>query len=211
MKNTILFDVDGTLIDTEKTIIKSFQKTLQDTYGITPKAEELFYVLGIPGTKAIEKYAHSEIEGQKLLTDWNENDHAMFHYSEIFDGIERALKQLKQRNIKLGIVTSRTDSEMQVVLDNFDIGKYFDIFITASKTKLHKPNPDPILKAMKILNLSSQDTMYVGDSIYDFQCARNAGIEFGLASWGAKENPEFAKVDYYLQVPTDLTKVIQKS
>lgn len=211
MKNTILFDVDGTLIDTEKTIIKSFQKTLNDTYGIKPAAEELFYVLGIPGTKAVEKYVHSKAEAQKLLSDWNENDHAMFHYSEMFNGIKKALEQLKQQGIKLGIVTSRTDAEMQVVLDNFDIGKYFDIFVTASETKLHKPDPDPILKAMEILNLSPQDTMYVGDSIYDFQCAQNAGIEFGLASWGAKENPEFDKVDYHLQSPTDLTEIIQKS
>lgn len=208
MKSTILFDVDGTLIDTEKTIIKSFQKTLSDTYGITPKAEELFYVLGIPGTKAVERYVHSEAESQKLLADWTENDHAMFHYSKVFNDIEQALEQLQKQNIRLGIVTSRTDAEMQVVTDNFDIGKYFDIFITASKTKLHKPNPDPILKAMEILNLSPQETMYVGDSIYDFQCAKNAGIEFGLAGWGAKENPEFAKVDYHLKTPLDLTRLV---
>lgn len=208
MKSTILFDVDGTLIDTEKTIIKSFQKTPSDTYGITPTAEELFYVLGIPGTKAVKRYVHSETESQKLLADWTENDHAMFHYSKIFNDIEQTLEQLQKQNIRLGIVTSRTDAEMQVVTDNFDIGKYFDIFITASKTKLHKPNPDPILKAMEILNLSPQETMYVGDSIYDFQCAKNAGIEFGLAGWGAKENPEFAKVDYHLKTPLDLTRLV---
>src|SRR5699024_11355042 len=60
---------DLTLIDTEKTIIKSFQKTLSDTYGITPTAEELFYVLGIPGTKAVKRYVHSETESQKLLAE----------------------------------------------------------------------------------------------------------------------------------------------
>lgn len=208
MKSTILFDVDGTLIDTEKTIIKSFQKTLSDTYGISSTAEELFYILGIPGTKAVERYVHSEAESQKLLDDWNENDHAMFHYATVFDGIEQALEQLHQQNIKLGIVTSRTDAEMQVVKDNFDIDKYFDVFITASQTKLHKPNPEPILKAMETLNLAPRETMYVGDSIYDFQCAQNAGIEFGLASWGAKENPEFAKVDYHLKTPFDLIELV---
>ncbi|PMD68034.1 HAD family hydrolase [Companilactobacillus nuruki] len=208
MGKTILFDVDGTLIDTEKTIIKSWQKTLKTVFNITPPAEDLFYVLGIPGTKAVKKYSTSSKQDQLLLDLWEENDHEMFHYSELFKNIEQILKKLKSKNIQLGIVTSRTDKEMQLVLDNFPIQEYFDTFITASKTKLHKPNPEPILKAIDTLNISPQNTLYVGDSIYDFQCARNAKVDFALAGWGAKDNPEFSKVDYFLKQPSELVKII---
>lgn len=208
MGKTILFDVDGTLIDTEKTIIKSWQKTLKTVFNITPQAEDLFYVLGIPGTKAVKKYSTSSKQDQLLLDLWEENDHEMFHYSELFKNIEQMLKKLKSKNIQLGIVTSRTDKEMQLVLDNFPIQEYFDTFITASKTKLHKPNPEPILKAIDTLNISPQNTLYVGDSIYDFQCARNAKVDFALAGWGAKDNPEFSKVDYFLKQPSELVKII---
>ncbi|ALB28277.1 HAD family hydrolase [Companilactobacillus heilongjiangensis] len=208
MSKTILFDVDGTLIDTEKTIIKSWQKTLKDTLNIEPAAEELFYVLGIPGTKAVQKYSNGPQQSQELLTLWEQNDHKMFHYSELFDGITTMLQQLKDKNIKLGVVTSRTNKELQLVLDNFDIEKYFSTFITASKTKLHKPNPEPILKAIETLQIDPAETLYIGDSIYDFQCARNANVEFALASWGSKDNPEFSKVDYLLKQPTDLVKLV---
>jgi len=207
MSKTILFDVDGTLIDTEKTIIKSWQKTLKDVLNIEPEAEELFYILGIPGTKAVEKYSNSSQQSKELLELWEKNDHQMFHYSQLFDGITSMLQQLSSKDIKLGIVTSRTNPEMQLVLDNFELKKYFDTFITASKTKLHKPNPEPILKAIETLQVDPAETLYIGDSIYDFQCARNAKVEFALASWGAKNNPEFSKVDYLLKNPSDLIKL----
>lgn len=208
MTKTILFDVDGTLVDTEKTIIKSWQKTLKDTLNIEPKAEELFYVLGIPGTKAVQKYSNSPQQSKELLELWEQNDHQMFHYSKLFAGIEHMLQQLTAKEIQLGVVTSRTNQEMQIVLDKFDLEKYFSTFITASKTKLHKPNPEPILKAIETLRIDPAETLYIGDSIYDFQCARNAKVEFALASWGAKDNPEFSKVDYLLKQPTDLVKLM---
>jgi len=208
MSKTILFDIDGTLIDTEKTIIKSWQKTLKDLLQIEPPAEDLFYVLGIPGSKAVEKYSNSPQQSQLLLKTWEENDHQMFHYSKLFTGIESMLQQLKDTGITLGIVTSRTTAELQLVLDKFDIKQYFDTFITASKTKLHKPNPEPILKAIDTLKIDPKETLYIGDSIYDFQCARNAYVKFALASWGAKNNPEFSKVDYFLQEPADLLKLL---
>lgn len=132
----------------------------------------------------------------------------MFHYSKLFTGIESMLQQLKDTGITLGIVTSRTTAELQLVLDKFDIKQYFDTFITASKTKLHKPNPEPILKAIDTLKIDPKETLYIGDSIYDFQCARNAYVKFALASWGAKNNPEFSKVDYFLQEPADLLKLL---
>lgn len=208
MTKTLLFDVDGTLVDTEQTIIKSWQKTLKDTLNIEPKAEELFYVLGIPGTKAVQKYSNGPQQSKQLLQLWEQNDHQMFHYSKLFTGIEEMLQQLTAKKIQLGVVTSRTNQEMQIVLDKFDLEKYFSTFITASKTKLHKPNPEPILKAIETLKIDPADTLYIGDSIYDFQCARNAQVEFALASWGAKDNPEFSKVDYLLKQPTDLVKLM---
>ncbi len=208
MSKTILFDVDGTLVDTEKTIIKSWQKTLKDTLNIEPKAEELFYVLGIPGTKAVQKYSNNPHQSKELLELWEHNDHQMFHYAKLFSGIENMLQQLTAKGVQLGIVTSRTNQEMKIVLDKFNLEKYFDTFITASKTKLHKPNPEPILKAIETLKVDPAETLYIGDSIYDFQCAKNAKVEFALASWGAKDNPEFSKVDYLLQKPTDLVKLV---
>lgn len=208
MTKTLLFDVDGTLVDTEQTIIKSWQKTLKDTLNIEPKAEELFYVLGIPGTKAVQKYSNGPQQSKQLLQLWEQNDHQMFHYSKLFTGIEEMLQQLTAKKIQLGVVTSRTNQEMQIVLDKFDLEKYFSTFITASKTKLHKPNPEPILKAIETLKIDPAETLYIGDSIYDFQCARNAQVEFALASWGAKDNPEFSKVDYLLKQPTDLVKLM---
>lgn len=208
MTKTILFDIDGTLVDTEKTIIKSWQKTLKDTLNVEPEAEDLFYVLGIPGTKAVERYAKDPTQAKELLDLWEVNDHKMFHYAKLFDGITDMLQQLTDAGIRLGVVTSRTDSELKRVFDTFPIKQYFDIAITASMTKLHKPNPDPILKALSSLDIHPDDTLYIGDSIYDMQCAHQSQVQFALASWGAKDNPEFAKIDYRLNQPLDLVELV---
>lgn len=208
MLTTILFDVDGTLIDTEFVMINSFKKTLKDEKNLSLSTEDVLYILGIPGRAALKKYIQSADEIEALMKIWDENIQELSHYTKVFEGIPELLAQLKQRKLKLGIVTSGTSEELKDGFGRFGYNDYFDVIVTASDTKRHKPEPDPVLKALDLLQVERTEALYLGDSVYDMRCARSAGVSFALAKWGAKENPEFSKADYALGQPDEVLRLL---
>lgn len=126
----------------------------------------------------------------------------------VFPEIEDIISNLYKNNLNLGIITSKDDRELKTEFTPLNLNKYFKTIITASDTKLHKPNPDPIFKAMDNLNINAEKTIYIGDSIYDMQSAKSAGISFALAKWGAPTLEGFDNVDYILEKPKDILKLI---
>lgn len=201
MIKTVLFDVDGTLIDTEQAVIQSFR----DTMGIDPSVsdEELHFILGIPGVKVLERYSDSPEEIQKFLKLWVEKLGSYGKDVQLFPGIFPLLEQLQVREYQLGIVTSKLRTDMENTLEAFGLSNLFTVVITASDTEKHKPNPEPILKALELIDADPQETIYIGDSIYDLQSAQNSQVAFALAGWGAKNHEKFAQV-HQLAAPEDL-------
>ena len=118
-----------------------------------------------------------------------------------FYGIEELLKQLSL-NYKLGIVTSKTKEEYEEEVVHFGLNKYFGIIICADDTKKHKPNPEPLLKYMELANAKNNEIIYIGDSIYDMQCAKASNVDFVFAKWGNKRQNIEAK--YTLNQPLEL-------
>lgn len=202
MLKTILFDVDGTLIDTEEIIIQSLQETLEKELDLTKTAEELKFVLGIPGKEAVKQLV--ETERDYFLEQWSLRLDQLSPQAKLFDQVKSLLEELKKMDYNLGVVTSKTKNDMDESLDRFQLHSYFDAVVTTSDTKKHKPNAAPILKALEIINEEPEHAMYVGDSVYDFLSAQNSGVQFALAEWGAQEHEEFAKVKIHLEEPTDL-------
>lgn len=208
MLKNILFDIDGTITDTEYTIIKSFQALLLQEKGLSVKDEDLYYILGIPGEDGMRRFADDENDLNDLLEKWRILIAQYSNYSTVFDGMEELLSNLNKVNLNLGIITSKTHQELKNDFERFNLNKYFDVFVTASDTKKHKPNPDPILKALDLLDAKPDNSIYIGDSIYDMRCAHGANLPFALATWGAKNNPEFEQAEYRLKSPDSLMKII---
>ncbi|MGG5316157.1 HAD family hydrolase [Enterococcus sp. AZ072] len=206
MIKTVLFDVDGTLLDTEYAVIQSFR----DTLAIDPAIldEELHFILGIPGVKALERYAGSTEEIQNLLELWVKNLNSHMKNVQLFPNVLPVLQNLQDRNYQLGIVTSKLRPDMESTLDSFNLRDYFTKVVTASDTEKHKPHPEPILRAMELLNSSPEETIYIGDSIYDLQSAHSSQVSFALAGWGAKVHEEFAQV-HQLVTPEDLINYLE--
>ncbi|WP_332237215.1 HAD family hydrolase [Sporolactobacillus sp. KGMB 08714] len=209
MINTLLFDVDGTLIDTEYVVIESLQKTLKEELGLTISDKELEFVLGIPGDAALERLINSTARQKQLLEKWNQNVIKLAGREKPFMGIRQLLSQLSKMDLKLGIVTSRTTQEMKDEIDRFGITPFFDSIITASDTTKHKPSPEPIQKALEVLNARPEEAIYIGDSIYDMQSAYGSQVLFALAKWGAKENNQLAKAKVILETPGSLIHFIE--
>ena len=107
----------------------------------------------------------------------------------LFGGVAETLKKLRERGLALGIVTSKTREEFANDFNRFGIGGYFQTVVCAEDTTEHKPNPAPLLKYMELSGASRKRVLYVGDSIYDSQCAHAASVDFALALWGT-HNPD---------------------
>lgn len=209
MYKNFLFDIDGTIVDTEKQIINALQKVLKEELNIDKKYEELLFVLGTPGNNSLKELNIPDNIFDDILYKWSNNIGLAINEMEIFSGIEDIIKDLYNKNLNLGVVTSKNSEELKNEFTPFNLNKYFKTIVTASDTKLHKPNPDPILKAMENLNITKENTIYIGDSIYDMMSAKSAGISFGLAIWGAPTSEGLNNVDYYFNNPKDILNLIK--
>lgn len=206
MIDTILFDVDSTLIDTEQVTIKSLKMTLKKLKNIEVQDDhELYFILGITGEKAIRKFAKNESDKKILLKDWSQNIELLKSQEKVFPDIIFMLRKLKELGFTTGVVTSKTQYEMNSEFNHFGINSYFDCFVNASDTKRHKPNAEPIRLALKRLNKLPSTAMYVGDSPYDFETAKNSKVAFAWAKWGSRaKEQDFANADISLKKPRDL-------
>ncbi|MED3550245.1 HAD family hydrolase [Cytobacillus praedii] len=201
MYNTIIFDVDGTLIDTEKAVLSSLQKVLKTDYGRAVPLEELYFVLGIPGTDSLPQLGIKDVN--RANERWNCFMKDFFHSIEVFNGIKDLLETIKTRNIVQGIVTSKTNEELINDFVPFGLSNYLIHTVCADDTVRHKPHPEPLLKFLEISGADPKKSIYIGDTIYDYECARDAGIDFGLALWGCK-NHEDIQAKYKFERPQDL-------
>lgn len=198
----ILFDIDGTLIDTEEAILQSLQDTVREMLHKDIGKPELKFALGIPGSVTLRKLGITDTE--RANERWNE--HLLKYKSRIrlFDGIPELLDSLKTNGCKLGIVTSKTRSEYTAdFAAPFALSGYFSTVICVEDTPRPKPSPDPLLAYLNASDANAADMLYIGDTLYDSQCAQNAGVDFGLAAWGnavAQEIP----ADYLFKRPADV-------
>ena len=187
-KKQIIFDVDGTLIDTEYAVIRSLQDTLLELRGTLIPAEELTFSLGIPGKYALAHLGVADIPG--TLSRWIDNMAKYDHTTAVFPGIRELLNRLTAAGCGIGVVTSRVREEFRADFTRFGILSYFTTVVCADDTERHKPDPAPLLAYMALTGCPPEDMLYVGDSIYDLQCAQGAGVPFALADWGAKGRVE---------------------
>lgn len=201
----VVFDVDGTMIDTEKEVISAYQKVIFQEFGRYFTNEELLKGYGAPTPKTLERYGFTNIE--KAEQDYYGYLFEGYGRCTAFAGILELLDTLKDKNIPIGVVTSRCGFEIQKdpCLQSF-IHK-FDAVVCADDTVLHKPNGEPLLKAMEILGATADETLYIGDTGFDGQCAKNAGAKYALAVWGSK-NANKIEADYYLNTPADLLDIL---
>ncbi len=202
MKYThIVFDIDGTLLDTEKAVLLSLKDIVQEYQNRTMDINELRFALGIPGQDVLVKLGFDNLEHYNAL--WMQNFENYFDTIQIFDGINYVLNQLKKQNYSLGIITSKTTKEYETDFIPFGLADYFDTVICAEDSIKHKPFSEPMEKYLECSGARQGEVLYIGDTIYDLQCAKGANVDFALALWGCK-TPDDICADYVLEKPEDI-------
>ncbi|MET3194699.1 HAD family hydrolase [Bacillus sp. OAE603] len=206
MVTSIIFDIDGTILDTEQIVLKSLQKVLKDELNKEFQLHELRFALGIPGKETLKKLNITNIE--EVHPKWSKAELDFLHEVTVFEEIEEVIKELSLRKLKLGIVTSKTKNDLKDGFEPFGLNGYFGHIICACDTVKHKPNPDPLLACLEILDVPNDSAIYIGDSIYDMHCAKSAGVKFALALWGSKTSEGFEKADFVLSKPMDILNLV---
>ena len=202
----IVFDVDGTLINTSENILCSLQQALKTTDGFCYNISELTFSLGCTSVVTLDRLKASDPDA--TLTVWIENERKNAHMICLFDGILELLDCLKEQGCLLGIVTSRTHEELDLVFNTVPIRSYFDTIICSDDVESPKPAPDPLIKYMEITGVSRQDIVYIGDTQHDMNCACNAGIDHILAVWGTHDKGVTA--DHLPETPSELYSILLK-
>ena len=196
----IVFDIDGTLIDTEYAVLHSLKETIKELSERDIPCSELKFALGITGTDALKKLKIKDTS--YALELWDRNMRNYNNTIKVFDGIIELLKELQSLDYEIGIVTSKTREEFIHDFCPFGISHYFKTIICADDTQKHKPSAEPLLKYMELSKTDNSKVLYIGDSKYDSKCAENAGIDFALAVWGSHNKR--IKANYFLERPADL-------
>lgn len=199
----IVFDIDGTLIKTATAHYRGLEDALREAMGREYTMEEIAFSYGIPGIDTLNQLQIPEPE--TVLKRWQDYMEGYMDTVCVFDGIVPLLETLQEKGYGLGIVTSKTRWEYNEFFLPHGLGKFFPVSIAVEDTLRHKPEGEPLQKYAEIVGADLCDVTYIGDTVYDFSCAVNAGAGFILAGWGAV-NP--VGTDRVAATPLDVLNLI---
>lgn len=211
--NTVLFDFDGTIMDTNSFILQSWQHTFRTVEGRERPQEEIIETFGEPLAVTMEKLL------PQIPVEEGIDIYRSYHYDnfteliEVFPGIPELLKKLKSRGYRTAIVTSRLRRSTEMGLNKYNMQQYFDVIVTCDDTDKHKPDPEPVNIALKRLGSKPEEAIMVGDSMFDIICAKNAGVKTALVSWAlaVSEADKYGEnaPDHILETAEDLLNILE--
>jgi HAD superfamily hydrolase (TIGR01549 family) len=193
------FDLDGTLVDSNKTIYNSTAFAL-GKLGIDFNVAEDQFALKI-GQHFVDIFNAFNIDVpdfEKFITIYKINYFEQMEYSKVYDGVEETLAALKNREVKVSLLTTKIQDQADRIIDHFNLEKYFDLVMGRREGIAHKPSPEPLLKICNDLFTDVKNTLMIGDTELDIQCGKNAGSYTCGVLYGYRtkellelENPDF--------------------
>lgn len=211
MIKAVLFDLDGTLINTNDLILKSFKHTFKTMLDLEPTEEEITMNYGRPLQEIFKSYDENRIEEmincyRKINLELHDDE------CKEFADVDLMLQTLKNKGIKIGVVTSKKSDMAERGAKLMGIFKYFDTFITPEVTIKHKPEGEPVLKACENLGVSPSEALMVGDSPYDILAGKNAGAKTCGVKYTALplEKLGESKPDFYVDKPLEILDLVEK-
>jgi HAD superfamily hydrolase (TIGR01549 family) len=203
---TILFDIDNTLINSANLIATTLQKGAA-AEGVDVPLAEYRKRIGRPGDDILKEFGVKN--WQKVLDGYMVEFAKNMHELSYFPGIEALIVNLRKLGIQTGVVTSKDRVQFDSETKYFPLIAEAEIVTTSDLTSEPKPSGEPLLYTLQANHLDREQTLYVGDSIFDMQAAANAQMDFAGASWGALAGGrEFDQAKYVLARPDDLLKLI---
>lgn len=186
MFKAVLFDLDGTILNTNELIVNSFLHTLKGETEREYTREDIIQNFGRTLVEQLKDYTGKEDVEPYIAKYRAYNVSRHDDLIKDFPYVGQVLEQLSQADVKLGVVTSKVRKTSLMGLERFRLTPYLNSVITVEDVANPKPHPEGILKAMEELQTEPDTTLMVGDSQYDILAAKNAGVRVAGVAWTAK-------------------------
>jgi pyrophosphatase PpaX len=180
---TWLFDFDGTLVDSVELILDSLRHATRTVLGRVVPDDVLRARVGRPLRDHMRELDAERADD--LVAVYRE--HNLARHDDLlrpYPGVAEMLAGLRGRRARVGVVTSKGRPAVEIGMRLVPLGE-FDAIVTYEDTNRHKPDPDPVLRGLALLDADPRTTVYVGDSPYDIRAGRAAGVTTAAALWGA--------------------------
>jgi pyrophosphatase PpaX len=208
---TILFDLDGTLIDSIELILNSARYAFHKLDRICPPDEEWLAGVGIPLFTMFRRYARDETDCSALIAAYREyqvihHDRLTRCYADVIETIET----IKRRGHAIGIVTSKSEALALRDLAHVGLARLMDTIVGCDSSIRHKPDPEPVRIALHRLDASPENAIFVGDSIHDVLAGNAAGVHTAAALWGAfkRADLELGEPNAWLESVSDVVTLL---
>jgi len=202
----VLFDLDGTVIDSGAIILASMRHAAKEVLGTEVSDEQLMAAVGGPGLEAqMRTIAPDRVD--ELVSVYRAHNEPLHDDLLCCAGMEDVLVRLKNEGRRLGIVTAKRRQTVELAFARLPIEHLFDVVVGSDETERHKPDPDPLLRALARLGARPDEAAYVGDAPFDIRAAKAAGLYAIGVTWGgihARERLEAEEPDTLVDTPEEL-------
>ena len=179
----VLFDLDGTVVDSGSIILASMRHATREVLGRDFGDAELMQAVGGPGLEAqMEVFAPERVD--ELVRVYRAHNEPLHDELEACAGMEDVLRRLREQGHRLGVVTAKRRSTVELAFARVPIAHLFETVVGGDETQKHKPDPEPLLLAAERMNARPDETAYVGDSPFDIRAAKAADMHAIAVTWG---------------------------
>src|SRR5713226_2132479 len=179
----VLFDLDGTVVDSGSIILASMRHATREVLGVEYADEELMQAVGGPGLEAqMAAFAPDQVD--ELVRVYRAHNEPLHDELEACAGMESVLVRLHEEGRRLGVVTAKRRSTVELAFARVPVAHLFETVVGGDETEKHKPDPAPLLLAAERMNARPAEIAYVGDSPFDIRAAKAAGMYAIAVTWG---------------------------
>lgn len=186
LPKVVLFDLDGTLIDTYQLILTSFRHATKQVLGRVIPDDELMQKVGQPLSTQMWDWTDDPAVHEELLTVYRAFNHAAHdEMVAAFPGVPEMLQSLRDQGIRMGVVTSKVHWLAHRGLECTGLDGFMEVLVSPDDyPQAHKPEPGPVLYGCELMGVSPDECWYVGDSPFDIEAGNRAGCKTAAALWG---------------------------
>ena len=211
MKPALLFDLDGTLIDSIELILNSARYAFIGCAGHAPTDDEWRAGIGRPLEKTLREFAVDDAEAAHLFTRYRE--YQLEHHDRLvraYDGIVDTLRGFSAEGHALALVTSKSDWLARRGLELVGVSDLFPVLVGCDSCTNHKPHPEPVERALSLLGAAADNAIFVGDSPHDVESGRAAHVYTVGVTWGAFTRDAMAAsgADVVIDRVSELARVV---
>ena len=210
---TVLFDLDGTLIDSVELILLSKQYAFESRGLPAPNDREWLKWLGTPLRTTFQRFTDDPAEVERFIGAYREYQFA--HHDRLlrpYPGIAETLTALRDTGHPIGIVTSKSVELSERGLSHLGLLEFVDTIVGADSTERHKPDPEPVRVALERLHAAPKRALFVGDSVHDMHAGNAAGVPTVAALWGPFSRADLLPSEprYFAERPEELLGLVTR-